>query len=366
MTTKWAMVAATAVLVLAGCSGSSDDGTGTASGQAAGSSPSAAADKASNAAGATTDPGAGGEVQCVLGADNSSYEVTFRHDGEASDYIIDIDFLAGDRVVFSNGVTMDAVQPGELVREFHVRSDEGDPTITRCQPSNVDLSPVFDGTLDGSGDVGACQNLRRGELGGFAYELTFTNSSTVVPAQYAAVVAIRNAGGERRAARLVYAKTTDSGFADVAPGEAWTHTDEASATFYEDGDTCEVVSVSKYTEVDFFADGATSGSLDADIGFATGSAELTDDAKLLLQPAVDQIAGSSEVCVEGFADSVGANADNLALSQARAEAVADFLSVSGVTAAIQAVGRGESEATADDVDDPALRRVDITLSACPT
>ncbi len=69
--------------------------------------------------------------------------------------------------------------------------------------------------------------------------------------------------------------------------------------------------------------------------------------------------------MEGFADSVGADAANQTLSQARADAVATFLTDAGVSAAITAVGRGESEATADEVDDLALRRVDVTLDACP-
>lgn len=303
-------------------------------------------------------------MQCVLTADPAMYEIQIRHDGEAANYSFEVEFLRQDQVIDDSFDLVDAVQPGEQVREGFLRSDPEAGAATGCRVKDVSVIPVFKG-LVGAADVGGCDNLRQGEFGGYAYELSFTNSSTTVPAQYATIVAIRNPAGERRISRLVYAKSGDGGFADVEPGETWTYTDNTISTPYEDGNTCEVVSVDKYTDLDFFADGATTGSLAADIGFATGSAELTDDAKLLLKPAVERIAGATEVCVEGFADSVGADASNLTLSQARADAVAAFLTEAGVSAGITAVGRGESEATADEVDDPALRRVDITLDACP-
>lgn len=354
---------AAAALLVAGCTrgegGSGEDGVGAAT-----APPTSAATPAANAGAAGDEASSGGDVQCVLTADPTLYEIQLRHDGEAANYSFDVEFVRQDEVVDDEeSVLIDAVQPGERVREGFLRTAEAG-AATGCRVTNVSVTPVFRG-LVGAADVGACQNLRKGEFGGYAYELTFTNGSTTVPAQYAAIVAIRNPAGERRISRLVYAKSGDGGFADVEPGETWTYTDDTISTPYEEGNTCEVVSVDKYTDLDFFADGATKGSLDADIGFATGSSELTDDAKLLLKPAVDQIAGSADVCVEGFADSVGSDDANLTLSKARADAVATFLTDSGVSATITSVGRGESEATADEVDDPALRRVDITLDACP-
>lgn len=358
---------AAAVLLVAGCAraggGSGDDGAGTPSAPPTSAASATSAGGAVNAGSAGDEAASGGDVQCVITADPSIYEIQFRHDGEAVNYAFDVEFLRDGQVVDDSSELIDAVQPGEQVREGFLRFIDGD-AVTSCRVTRVSAIPVFQG-LVGADDVGACENLRKGEFGGYAYELSFTNGSTTVPAQYAAIVAIRNPAGERRISRLVYAKSGDGGFADVEPGETWTYTDNTISAPYEEGNSCEVVSVDKYTDLDFFADGATKGSLDADIGFATGSAELTDDAKLLLKPAVDQIAGATEVCVEGFADSVGSDASNLTLSQARADAVAAFLTESGVSATITAVGRGESEATADEVDDPALRRVDITLDACP-
>ncbi|MFV0452828.1 MAG: OmpA family protein [Propioniciclava sp.] len=217
-------------------------------------------------------------------------------------------------------------------------------------------------------DVGGCEDVRASSFDTFAYDLTVTNDSDEVAAIYTMAVALRDADGVRRLSRLVLADDAEDGaWNPVEPGATVTETDEALVLPYPEGWTCEVVAVDKRTEGDFFTvdDGTPTGSLNSDIAFASGSAELTRDAEVLLQSAVERLqTETGPVCVAGFADSVGDAEANLRLSQERADAVADYLREAQVPSQIEAAGRGEGEAQADNVDDPDLRRVDITLAAC--
>ena len=91
---------------------------------------------------------------------------------------------------------------------------------------------------------------------------------------------------------------------------------------------------------------------------------------------VGEILRSAEITravVSGHTDSIGSDADNQTLSEARARAVVENLIASGVTAALSAEGLGESRPVApnevDGADNPAgrqlNRRVEIFLPSAP-
>lgn len=110
----------------------------------------------------------------------------------------------------------------------------------------------------------------------------------------------------------------------------------------------------------------------AGIQFATGSADLTADSKVLLTEAAGVILTALEsrpglhVQVEGHTDAQGDDAANLTLSQNRADAVRSYLVVAGVPAtAVTATGYGESIPVADNgtaEGRAANRRVDFTIT----
>lgn len=113
--------------------------------------------------------------------------------------------------------------------------------------------------------------------------------------------------------------------------------------------------------------------LAADVFFAFGSAELTDRARTETARIAAQIrdGGLRTLTVTGHTDSVGGDADNLALSQRRAEAVRAQLAAALPGVTLTAVGRGEAEPVAkemteDGQDDPEARarnrRVEIASS----
>ena len=95
-------------------------------------------------------------------------------------------------------------------------------------------------------------------------------------------------------------------------------------------------------------------TLDTDILFAFGSAELSEAAKSALRDIAKELADAKgEVKVVGHTDSVGSDAANQKLSEARAKAVAQQLK-EGLGASgpkIVASGKGESEPVAPNSKD---------------
>lgn len=101
--------------------------------------------------------------------------------------------------------------------------------------------------------------------------------------------------------------------------------------------------------------------------FVSGRDELTPDSR----PQLDQVKAellrrpAPEISVIGHTDRVGKVADNDALSRVRAAAVRDALVGAGIDVRqIEVSGRGEREPlvpTADEVDEPKNRRVEISV-----
>jgi len=82
-----------------------------------------------------------------------------------------------------------------------------------------------------------------------------------------------------------------------------------------------------------------------DVNFKFDSAELTSEAKSILDAAIPTINSnpSDSISIEGHTDSTGSDAYNSQLSQRRANSVADYLAAHGVSSSrLQAVGKGES------------------------
>ena len=92
---------------------------------------------------------------------------------------------------------------------------------------------------------------------------------------------------------------------------------------------------------------------------------LTEDAIVDLGEAIAGITDIRSARVEGHTDHRGSDAENLALSQARADAAADALVDAGISeSSITAVGLGESAADRDDpsaAEMAADRRVDVII-----
>ncbi len=85
--------------------------------------------------------------------------------------------------------------------------------------------------------------------------------------------------------------------------------------------------------------------------FEVGSARLSAEAMTLLDEAIEILLANptTVLAVEGHTDDVGSEEDNLGLSEARAQAVVDYLVAGGVDAArLTAVGYGESRPIADN------------------
>ncbi len=108
-------------------------------------------------------------------------------------------------------------------------------------------------------------------------------------------------------------------------------------------------------------------SFAADALFAPGSAELTASATGELVALVTGVDDVRTVRIEGHTDYRGTDADNLALSQDRADAAAAALVDAGVPARIiTAIGLGETGAHQQSPTDAAMagdRRVDVTIDA---
>jgi len=93
-------------------------------------------------------------------------------------------------------------------------------------------------------------------------------------------------------------------------------------------------------------------TLSGSVLFAHGSSNLLASAKDRLDQVAAALIDSSEttpITIQGFTDSTGSDQKNLQLSQARAEAVRDYLASKGVSQdLIQAEGMGESNPVASN------------------
>ncbi len=84
-------------------------------------------------------------------------------------------------------------------------------------------------------------------------------------------------------------------------------------------------------------------SLDSDILFAFGSAELSPSAVSRIADLVADLPPGIAVSVIGHTDDVGTDADNLALSRQRAETVAGAVAAARPDLVLDVEGRGESD-----------------------
>lgn len=105
------------------------------------------------------------------------------------------------------------------------------------------------------------------------------------------------------------------------------------------------------------AGGTQLGELTYRIAFASGSANFTGEANSVLKEALSQlvIAANSRVEIHGHTDSEGAEAANMALSQRRGQAVADWLKQNAGSSfpagRVRVIPHGESQLLVQDVVD---------------
>jgi outer membrane protein OmpA-like peptidoglycan-associated protein len=109
-------------------------------------------------------------------------------------------------------------------------------------------------------------------------------------------------------------------------------------------------------------------TLNGSVLFTTGTAELLPAARLRLDEVAQalQTEPGAQFTVEGFTDSRGSKGRNLDLSEARADAVRDYLVNRGVPEnRIRAIGRGEEQPVATNATPDGRannRRVEIIIS----
>jgi outer membrane protein OmpA-like peptidoglycan-associated protein len=112
--------------------------------------------------------------------------------------------------------------------------------------------------------------------------------------------------------------------------------------------------------------GQTVVTLDADILFEFGKANLPEAARVRIGKAVVKARKGSAVAIGGHTDDVGSDADNLKLSQARAKAVAAAVKTARPDLVLTVKGFGESIPVASNSDASKRsenRRVEIRFSA---
>lgn len=118
-----------------------------------------------------------------------------------------------------------------------------------------------------------------------------------------------------------------------------------------------------------FAVGITASAASAQtcvvaLPFDFGSAAVSATNQGLLE-VIRTKYGSATVDLAGYADAVGSAASNLALSQRRAQTVADYLANGTSIKVNNATGLGESNLKVSDQGANALnRRVEVTLEPC--
>ena len=106
-------------------------------------------------------------------------------------------------------------------------------------------------------------------------------------------------------------------------------------------------------------------TLDSDILFAFGSAELPPAATDRIAEIVARIPQGAPVSVIGHTDDIGTDADNQDLSDRRAAAVAGAVAAARPDLALTVAGRGESEPVASNGDAEGRelnRRVEIRFA----
>ncbi len=92
--------------------------------------------------------------------------------------------------------------------------------------------------------------------------------------------------------------------------------------------------------------GDTIVTLNTDVLFEFGKAKLSDPAQEAVRDAVDDVPKKAKVHIDGFTDSVGSTADNLALSKKRAREVADVIEKDRDDLDLTVKGRGEQRPVA--------------------
>ena len=113
-------------------------------------------------------------------------------------------------------------------------------------------------------------------------------------------------------------------------------------------------------------------TLSGSVLFKSGESTLLPEAQTRLGQVTDALLTTKErsILIEGHTDSQGTDADNLALSQRRAEAVRTFLTGRGYTASlVRAVGIGEVRPVADNASPEGRannRRVEIVVEPTST
>lgn len=120
----------------------------------------------------------------------------------------------------------------------------------------------------------------------------------------------------------------------------------------------------EFTPVD--DQGTVATEITSEALFDLDSAELKPDAEAIVEQLAQRLAAEpASVRVDGYTDGLGDEAHNLQLSQARADSLATRIRSLGTATGVLACGRGE-EGTDGTSDDPAARRVVVTLSSRPT
>lgn len=105
--------------------------------------------------------------------------------------------------------------------------------------------------------------------------------------------------------------------------------------------------------------------LDSDVLFAFGSAELPPEVTARIAEFAADVPRAAAATVTGHTDDVGTDADNLVLSQARADTVAAAVAAARPDLVLEVQGRGETapvESNRDAAGREANRRVEIRYS----
>ena len=105
--------------------------------------------------------------------------------------------------------------------------------------------------------------------------------------------------------------------------------------------------------------GTHATTLQADVLFDFGSAEMDARARSAVEGAIEKAPRGGEVTVDGYTDSIGADAANQSLSERRAKAVGAVITAERADLVLTEAGHGESDPVAPNTrggkDDPAGR-----------